>query len=72
MINSQVNCDWVITYDDVQDIADIYQNHILKRFDLNYSAGVKRKASEIIIFKRNNMIPTMDQLEQNGIHVNLR
>lgn len=52
MIDNYVNCDWVITYDDVKEIADIYQNHILKRFDLNYSAAVKRKASEIIIFRR--------------------
>ena len=72
MIDNQVNCDWVITYDDVQEIADIYQNHVLKRFDLNYSAAVKRKASEIIIFNRQDMIPTNDQLEQNGICVNLR
>lgn len=72
MINNQVNCDWVITYDDVQEIADIYQNHILRRFDLNYSAAVKRKASEIIIFKRLNMIPSVEQLEKNGICVNLR
>lgn len=72
MINNKVNCDWVITYDDVQEIADIYQNHILKRFDLNYSAAVKRKASEIIIFKRKSMIPTDSQLQHNGICVNLR
>ena len=72
MINNQVNCDWVITYDDVQEIADIYQNHNLRRFDLNYSAAVKRKASEIIIFKRQYMIPTDSQLQQNGICVNLR
>ena len=72
MINNQVNCDWVITYDNVQEIADIYQNHILKRFDLNYSAAVKRKASEIIIFKRKSMIPTDSQLQHNGICVNLR
>ena len=72
MIDNQVNCDWVITYDDVQEISDIYQNHILKRFDLNYSAAVKRKASEIIIFKHQDMIPTNDQLRQNGVCVNLR
>ena len=72
MINTQVKCDWVITYDDVQEIADIYQNHILRRFDLNYSAAVKRKASEIIIFRRQNMIPTDSQLQQNRICMNLR
>ena len=72
MISNNVNCDWVITYDDVQEIADIYQKHVLKRFDLNYSAGVKRRASEIIIFKNYNIIPTEEQLNQNGIMVNLR
>lgn len=72
MINNLVNCDWVITYDDVPEIADIYQNHVFKRFDLNYSAGVKRKASEIIIFRHYDMVPTTEQLEQNGVYVNLR
>lgn len=72
MINDHVNCDWVITYDDVQEIADIYQNHILRRIDLNYSAAVKRKASEIIVFGRPDMIPTDIQLQQSGICVNLR
>lgn len=72
MINQQVNCDWVITYDDVKEIADIYQNHILRRFDLNYSAAVKRKASEIIIFRRLDMIPEIEQLEERKVCVNLR
>lgn len=72
MINDHVNCDWVITYDDVQEIADIYQNHILRRIDLNYSAAVKRKASEIIVFGHPDMIPTDIQLQQSGICVNLR
>lgn len=72
MINEYVNCDWVITYDDVQEIADIYQNHTLRRFDLNYSAAVKRKASEIIVFRREDMVPTFEQLEERKICVNLR
>lgn len=72
IINSRVNCDWVITYDDVKEIANIYKNHTLMRFDLNYSAGVKRKASEIIIFSNNNMIPSKDCLEKNNVCINLR
>lgn len=72
MIDNHVNCDWVITYDDVQEIADIYQNHILRRIDLNYSAAVKRKASEIIVFRHPDMIPTDIQLQQSGTGVNLR
>ncbi len=72
MIDSQVNCDWVITYDDVQEIANIYHNHILRRFDLKYSAAIKRKASEIIIFRRLNMIPEKERLIEREICVNLR
>lgn len=72
MINNHVNCDWVITYDDVKEIADIYQNHILRRIDLNYSVAVKRKASEIIVFGHPDMIPTDIELQQSGICVNLR
>ena len=72
MINGQVNCDWVITYDDAPEIANIYQKNVYRRFDLNYSVGIKRKASEIIIFRYDTMIPTMEQLEQNGIYINMR
>lgn len=72
MINNLVNCDWVITYDDVPEIVEIYQEHIMRRFDLNYSAAVKRKASEIIIFRRLDMIPDVEQLNEREIFVNLR
>ena len=72
MINDQVACDWVITYDDAPEIADIYHNHALRRFDLNYSAAVKRKASEIIIFKNDLIVPTMKELADEKININLR
>lgn len=71
MVNSLMNCDWVITYDDVQDIADIYSDHVLRRFDLNYSVAVKRKASEIIIFKEIDMIPTEKDLLARKVCINL-
>lgn len=72
VIDEFVNCDWVITYDDVPQIASIYSQHILRRFDLNYSVAVKRKASEIIIFKECEMIPSEDELLDEKICINLR
>lgn len=72
VINELVNCDWVITYDDVPQIASIYSQHILRRFDLNYSVAVKRKASEIIIFKECDMIPSEEELLDKKICINLR
>ena len=72
MINESVDFDWVITYDDVPEIANIYKNHELRRFDLNYSAAEKRIASEIIIFSSVSMIPGKKQLEKEKIYINLR
>lgn len=71
IIKELVNCDWIITYDDVQEIADIYTNHELRRFDLKYSVAKKRTASEIIIFKNENMIPNKQSLEEK-MYINLR
>ncbi len=71
MVNSLMNCDWVITYDDVPEIADIYSDHVLRRLDLNYSVAVKRKASEIIIFKEIDMIPTEKDLLARKVCINL-
>lgn len=72
MIKNHVNCDWIITYDDVHEITNIYHHYVLKRFDLSYSVGVKRKASEIIIFKSLDMIPNATQLKKKKICINLR
>lgn len=72
MIREEVDCDWIITYDDVPEIADIYKDYNLRRFDLNYSAATKRKASEIMIFKDEKMIPEIQELIERKIFINLR
>lgn len=72
MIRNQVNCDWIITYDDMPEIAHIYDGHIIHRYDLNYSAACKRKTSEIIIFRNENMIPSKKEMFSTEININLR
>ena len=72
MINESVNFDWVITYDDVPEIANIYINLELRRFDLSYCAAEKRTASKIIIFSNGSMIPDKKSLEEKKICINLR
>ena len=59
-------CDWVITYDDVPEIAAIYDGYNIMRYDLNYSVSKKKKASEIIIFKNGDMIPNSTELKDSG------
>lgn len=72
LISGHVNCDWIITYDDVEEIERIYSEYDIRRFELNYSVANKRKASEIMIFKNQHMIPTIDDLEKYKVCVNLR
>ena len=72
VINRYVNCDWIITYDDVPEVAHIYNGYELKRFDLNYSVANKKKASEIMIFKNRQTIPTQEEMNQKKICINLR
>lgn len=49
---------WIITYDDVPQIQNLYKQYRSKSFKLNYSAGkVARKGDEIIIYSDNLYIP---------------
>lgn len=72
MIRESVKCDWIITYDDVPEIANIYANYEVRRFDLNYSAAEKYTASEIIVFSSADMIPDKRNLAEKNIRINLR
>ena len=44
----------------------------MMRYDLNYSLSEKKKAQELIIFKNESMIPTVDELKALGCNVELR
>lgn len=59
-----VNCPWVITYDDVPELREIYSNFVQRRYNLNYSVANKGKGSEIIIFKSSDLLPTPDAVKR--------
>lgn len=56
-IRQNINCPWIITYDDVQEIKEIYSDYEQRTFQLNYSAANKGNGTEIMIFKSRNLIP---------------
>lgn len=72
VIRNSVECDWIVTYDDVSEIREIYASYPVMLYDLNYSVSKKCKTSELMIFKSNIPIPRNKLLEQNGIDINLR
>lgn len=72
VIRENIQCKWIITYDDTEEITNIYDRYIIRRFDLNYSAAEKRTASELMIFPDDEMCPTTEELEKKEICINFR
>ena len=71
-IRENVNCDWIITYDDTPEIEAIYQDYELYLFDLNYSVSKKCKASELMIFRPGIFVPANIDLQADSININIR
>lgn len=71
-IRQHINCDWIITYDDVKEIEEIYKDYQLYLYDLNYSVSAKCKASELMIFENGILPPTDEMLTHAKVKINLR
>lgn len=50
---SQLQKNWIVSYDNCDEITDIYKNFTTQEYNLNYSANLKKKGSEIVIFCNN-------------------
>ena len=72
VITKEIAMPWIITYDDVERIAEMYVNHTMRHFDLTYSAANKGRASELMIFSDMVSCPTQEQLDDNRIKINFR
>lgn len=51
------NHNWILSYDNVSFILDLYSNYRKQTFELNYSASNSGKGEEIMIFCNNIIIP---------------
>ena len=67
-ISEKVKCNWMITYDDAPEIIHLYKDYELRKFDLNYSANSKRKASEIMIFSKPIVVPSEEEIRKLNIN----
>jgi DNA adenine methylase len=72
-ILKRVMSPWILTYDDVPEIQNLYHGIEIRRFDLNYSvANNKGKGSEIIMCSDVNLYPTETEMALANICLNLR
>lgn len=56
-INDNVNCDWIISYDNEEKIKEIYRDRFFIEIESTYSIVKSNVKSEIIIFKDMELCP---------------
>ncbi|MEL7832869.1 DNA adenine methylase [Fodinibius sp. Rm-B-1B1-1] len=57
-LNKNVDLNWILTYDNVPEILELYADRSRKTFDINYSANTHRKAKELMIYSNSISFPT--------------
>jgi DNA adenine methylase len=57
---------WILTYDECDEIHDLYSERRQFQFWLNYSAQIKRVGSELLVASAGLRIP--EELRENQVH----
>lgn len=57
------NCLWILTYDDAEEISQLYTNSQMSKYTLNYCAHHAKKGSELIIAPPHLQIPVTMQVK---------
>lgn len=65
-ILKDINIPWVVSYDDVPEIREIYQDVPSKAFSLNYSLANNGNGKEIMFFSK-GLEPTVDEILSIGM-----
>ena len=66
-IKEKVICDWIITYDNADQIKEIFKNDFFRIYELTYSVVRSKVKKEIIIFKKSSLCPRIDEHNIKGI-----
>lgn len=59
-IIKSVSGHWIVSYDNVPEIIDLYSEVRNREFSINYSAGEKKKGKEVMFFSDNLLIPNIE------------
>lgn len=70
-ITHNLDCDWIMTYDDNENISNIYTDYAIKKYNLTYSLANKGKSTELIIFSDDELCPSNTELKKSGINIKL-
>ena len=68
----KLSCPWLVTYDDVSEIREIYSSYVGKRYDLTYSLANNGRKSELMFLSDDALWPSEEELNERRITINLR
>ena len=60
---SRLECKWIMTYDDKEEIDKLYAEYKRYSFSINYSLSNKSKGKELMIFKDSSCIPSIETIK---------
>ena len=63
---ANVNHQWIVSYDDTQEISNIYQGYRQDKYFLSYTAQEKKQGSEVLIYGPNITIPNQGLRQNHG------
>ena len=66
-IFTDVNCDWIVSYDDVPEVLELYSDFPKKHFSLSYSLANKGEGREVMFFKKAQLCPSSEELNEANI-----
>lgn len=61
---AQLDCRWIMTYDDKPEIDQLYEDYCKKHFSINYSLSNKKKGGELMIFKDKSCMPSTKAIKK--------
>jgi len=56
-INGQYEFKWIVSYDDVEQVRQLYSDRAINEVSLHYSAHSTKIGSEVVIYSPNSVIP---------------
>lgn len=61
-LNQSEDLSWIVSYDNVSEIQNIYKQYRTTSFNLNYSLQDTKKGNELMIFSNNILVPQFMQI----------
>ena len=57
MVRNKLSIPWIVSYDNMPEIVEMYKGHQAITYDMNHTAGLNHKGSEVMFFSKKLTLP---------------